>query len=41
MAEIPLVITNVMRGGPSTGLPTRPSQQDILQAQAPTHGDYH
>lgn len=40
MAEIPLVITNVMRGGPSTGLPTRPAQQDILQAQAPTHGDY-
>ena len=40
MAEVPLVITNVMRGGPSTGLPTRPAQQDILQAQAPTHGDY-
>ena len=40
MAEVPLVITNVMRGGPSTGLPTRPAQGDILQAQAPTHGDY-
>ena len=40
MAEVPLVITNVMRGGPSTGLPTRPAQQDVLQAQAPTHGDY-
>ena len=40
MAEVPLVITNVMRGGPSTGLPTRPQQSDILQAQAPTHGDY-
>ncbi len=40
MGEIPLVITNVMRGGPSTGLPTRPAQQDILQAQAPTHGDF-
>jgi len=40
MAETPLVITNVMRGGPSTGLPTRPAQGDILQAQAPTHGDY-
>ncbi len=40
MGEVPLVITNVMRGGPSTGLPTRPAQQDILQAQAPTHGDY-
>ncbi len=40
MAEIPLVITNVMRGGPSTGLPTRPAQGDILQAMAPTHGDF-
>jgi len=40
MSEVPLVITNVMRGGPSTGLPTRPAQQDILQALAPTHGDY-
>jgi len=40
IAEVPLVITNVMRGGPSTGLPTRPQQSDILQAQAPTHGDY-
>lgn len=40
MAEIPLVIVNVMRGGPSTGLPTRVSQGDINQAKAPTHGDY-
>lgn len=40
MAEIPLVIANVMRGGPSTGLPTRVSQGDINQAKAPTHGDY-
>lgn len=40
IAETPLVIVNVMRGGPSTGLPTRVSQADILQAQAPTHGDY-
>ncbi len=40
ITEVPLVITNVMRGGPSTGLPTRPQQSDILQAQAPTHGDY-
>jgi 2-oxoglutarate ferredoxin oxidoreductase subunit alpha len=39
MAEIPLVIVNVMRGGPSTGLPTRPAQSDVLQAEAPTHGD--
>ncbi len=40
MAEIPLVIVNVMRGGPSTGLPTRVAQGDILQAANPTHGDY-
>jgi len=40
MAEVPLVITNVMRGGPSTGLPTRPAQGDIMQAAHPTHGDY-
>ncbi len=39
MAEIPLVIVNVMRGGPSTGLPTRTQQSDILQARAPTNGD--
>jgi len=40
IAEIPLVIINVMRGGPSTGLPTRVSQADIGQAKFPTHGDY-
>ncbi len=40
IAEVPLVIVNVMRGGPSTGLPTRVSQGDILQAKTPTHGDY-
>lgn len=40
IAEIPLVIVNVMRGGPSTGLPTRVAQGDILQAKNPTHGDY-
>lgn len=40
IAEIPLVIVNVMRGGPSTGLPTRVSQGDILQAKSPSHGDY-
>lgn len=40
IAEIPIVIVNVMRGGPSTGLPTRVSQGDILQAKSPTHGDY-
>jgi len=40
MAEVPLVCINVMRGGPSTGLPTRVSQGDILQAKNPSHGDY-
>lgn len=40
MAEIPCVIVNVMRGGPSTGLPTSPSQGDIYQARWGTHGDH-
>jgi 2-oxoglutarate ferredoxin oxidoreductase subunit alpha len=40
MAEIPCVVVNVMRGGPSTGLPTRPSQGDIIQARWGTHGDH-
>ncbi|AXH15439.1 2-oxoglutarate synthase subunit alpha [Malaciobacter mytili LMG 24559] len=41
IAEVPLVIINVMRAGPSTGLPTRVQQGDILQAKAPTHGDFN
>ena len=32
MAELPLVVVNVQRGGPSTGLPTKPEQGDLLQA---------
>ncbi|MBL6932384.1 MAG: 2-oxoacid:acceptor oxidoreductase subunit alpha, partial [Rhodospirillales bacterium] len=32
MAEVPCVVINVMRGGPSTGMPTRPAQADIMQA---------
>lgn len=40
MVEVPCVIVNVMRGGPSTGLPTRPSQGDIMQARWGTHGDH-
>jgi len=40
MAEIPCVIVNVMRGGPSTGLPTLPSQGDVMQARWGTHGDH-
>jgi len=38
--EIPCVIVNVMRGGPSTGMPTRPAQSDIMQARWGTHGDH-
>ncbi|MBP5212541.1 MAG: 2-oxoacid:acceptor oxidoreductase subunit alpha [Pyramidobacter sp.] len=39
-AEIPLVIVDVMRGGPSTGLPTQGAQQDVMQARWGTHGDH-
>jgi 2-oxoglutarate ferredoxin oxidoreductase subunit alpha len=40
VAEVPAVIVNVMRGGPSTGLPTRVSQGDVQQARWGTHGDH-
>lgn len=40
MAEVPLVVVDVMRGGPSTGLPTMVSQQDVMQARWGTHGDH-
>ena len=40
MAEVPCVVVNVQRGGPSTGLPTLPSQMDIMQARWGTHGDH-
>lgn len=40
IAEVPLVVVNVMRGGPSTGYPTGPSQSDIMQAKWGTHGDH-
>jgi 2-oxoglutarate/2-oxoacid ferredoxin oxidoreductase subunit alpha len=40
MTEIPTVIVNVMRGGPSTGLPTSPAQGDVQQARWGTHGDH-
>lgn len=40
IAEIPCVIVDVQRGGPSTGLPTAPSQGDIMQAKWGTHGDH-
>lgn len=39
-AEVPCVIVDVMRGGPSTGLPTSPSQGDVMQARWGTHGDH-
>jgi len=40
IAEIPCVIVNVQRSGPSTGLPTSPSQADVMQARWGTHGDH-
>ena len=39
-AEVPCVIVNVQRHGPSTGLPTSPSQGDVMQARWGTHGDH-
>jgi 2-oxoglutarate ferredoxin oxidoreductase subunit alpha len=40
MAEVPLVVVNVQRGGPSTGLPTSVAQGDVMQARWGTHGDH-
>ena len=40
MTEAPCVIVDIMRGGPSTGQPTMPSQQDVMQAKWGSHGDY-
>ena len=40
MMEIPAVVLNVQRGGPSTGLPTLVGQQDMMQARWGSHGDY-
>ena len=39
MAEIPVVVTDVQRGGPATGLPTKTEQSDLLNALNPAHGD--
>lgn len=39
MAEIPLVVTNVQRGGPATGLPTKSEQSDLMSCMHPAHGD--
>jgi len=40
IAEVPCVVVDVMRGGPSTGLPTSPAQADVMQARWGTHGDH-
>tara|TARA_A100001037_G_scaffold291022_1_gene304583 strand:+ start:37267 stop:38976 length:1710 start_codon:yes stop_codon:yes gene_type:complete len=39
MAEIPLVVVNVQRGGPATGLPTKTEQSDLMSTMFPAHGD--
>ena len=41
MAELPLVVIDVQRGGPATGLPTKTEQSDLLLALTPAHGDSH
>ena len=41
MMEVPLVLVNVQRVGPSTGMPTLPAQGDIIQARHGSHGDYN
>lgn len=40
IAEIPIVVVDVMRGGPSTGTPTKVAQGDVMQARWGTHGDH-
>jgi 2-oxoglutarate/2-oxoacid ferredoxin oxidoreductase subunit alpha len=40
IAEVPCVVVNCMRAGPSTGMPTSPSQSDVMQARWGTHGDH-
>lgn len=39
LAELPLVVLNAQRGGPSTGIPTKPEQSDLFQAAFSAHGD--
>ncbi|MBM3941967.1 MAG: 2-oxoacid:acceptor oxidoreductase subunit alpha [SAR202 cluster bacterium] len=39
MAEIPLVVVDVQRGGPATGLPTKTEQSDLMTCMFPAHGD--
>jgi 2-oxoglutarate ferredoxin oxidoreductase subunit alpha len=40
IAEVPCVIVNVQRGGPSTGMPTSPAQSEVMQSRWGTHGDH-
>ena len=40
LTEVPIVIINVQRVGPSTGMPTSPAQSDVMQARWGTHGDH-
>jgi 2-oxoglutarate ferredoxin oxidoreductase subunit alpha len=40
IAEVPCVVVNVQRHGPSTGIPTAPAQGDVMQARWGTHGDH-
>ena len=40
MTETPCVVVDVQRGGPSTGLPTKVGQADVMQARWGSHGDY-
>ncbi len=40
MMELPIVLVNIQRGSPSTGLPTLPGQADVMQAKWGSHGDY-
>lgn len=40
MVQVPCVVVDVQRGGPSTGMPTLPSQMDVMQSRWGTHGDH-
>jgi 2-oxoglutarate ferredoxin oxidoreductase subunit alpha len=40
LAEVPCVVVNVQRSGPSTGIPTAPAQGDVMQSRWGTHGDH-
>lgn len=40
MAQLPCVVINVQRFGPSTGMATKPAQSDVMQSRWGTHGDH-